>query len=501
MGVCLLFLVGVVFAQAPSIKHVAVFETMGAAAGVMDSLSLRYLTDELRKQATQELPSGIYRVMTRDNIFAMLPPDRNSTECFEGQCLVEIGRNVGADYAVKGTVSKFGNMLTLTVEAYETLGANLISSFTVESPDASGLLAAIRKDASEMFAKVQGKTQGQAQSLPPSPPVSAPGQYGLLDIQKPDSSTGWTVYINGAPAQFGVKSLVAGEYQVLLSYERDCFQPLNQMVTVVGGQRSTISAKPVSKMGSLTLSAETQGKPLTEPVWVDGKQVGVTPWSGAVAVCAVVQVGSDRLPVDVVLREGEQVTYMQEVALTGEAAQGVQLGVRAGFGAGWGPGVDFFDDLGGTFQLGVTARFPIGNWRFVPEVLFKYAFDMERESEGFGLYIYELDIPLLFRTSGTFYFMFGPQISFYLATQVHGKYSYENGDYPCENCNVLDFGPVIGFGLAWAHFDIQFRASLNLRGAGGGYYYEYDWSGEGEKISVPSGVDLYLSFLSVAAYF
>jgi hypothetical protein len=99
--------------------------------------------------------------------------------------------------------------------------------------------------------------------------------------------------------------------------------------------------------------------------------------------------------------------------------------------------------------------------------------------------------------------MFGPQISFYIDYSIYdfdgNAYNYIDNDYKqdgWEDCNVFDFGPVLGFGLAWAHFDIQFRTGLNLRGAGGGYYYnEFD-----EKISIPSEMDLYL-MLSVAGYF
>jgi hypothetical protein len=250
-------------------------------------------------------------------------------------------------------------------------------------------------------------------------------------------------------------------------------------------------------MGSLSLNAQRQGQPLTEPVWMDGKQVGVTPWSGEVAVCAVVQVGGDRLPVNTVLREGELVTYTQEVPLTGEAAQGFQLGVRAGGGMA--------NFNGGGFNLGVTARIPIGNWRFVPEVLFKYTNKLRTHkykddihlntTDYIHLNTSELDVPLLFRTSGIFYLMFGPQISFYFDPQLSVPEYKE--DASIEDSNVFDFGPVFGFGWAWAHFDIQFRTSLNLRGVGVVDYYNeyYD-----DKVSFPSEMDLYL-MLSVAGYF
>jgi hypothetical protein len=142
---------------APSLKYVAVFETMADADSVLPEAEQRYLTNELRKQAVTALPTSLYSVLTRDNILALIPPDKDAYECFEGECLVEVGRNVGADYAVQGTVSKFGGKLTLTVEAYETMGGNLLGSFTAESADAAGLLESVRKDSPGLFSKISGK--------------------------------------------------------------------------------------------------------------------------------------------------------------------------------------------------------------------------------------------------------------------------------------------------------------------------------------------------------
>jgi hypothetical protein len=152
------FLAFVLFASlgfATPIKYVAVFETQADREGVLDEADLRYLTNELRKLALEQLPKANYSVMTRDNILSLLPPDRDAAECFEGMCLVEIGRNVGADYAVQGTVSKFDGKLTLTVEAYETLSGKLVGSFTSESPTATELLGAMREKSPEMFAGIK----------------------------------------------------------------------------------------------------------------------------------------------------------------------------------------------------------------------------------------------------------------------------------------------------------------------------------------------------------
>jgi TolB-like protein len=145
------------FAQAASFEYVAVFETLADADSVLTTAEQRYLTNELRKQAVETLPTGRYSVLTRENLFALLPPGKDAVECLKGECLVDIGRNVGAEYAVQGTVSKFGSRLTFTVEAYDTKSGVLLGSFTTESPNADGLLDAIRAQAPTLFGKISAK--------------------------------------------------------------------------------------------------------------------------------------------------------------------------------------------------------------------------------------------------------------------------------------------------------------------------------------------------------
>jgi len=113
----------------------------------------RHLTDELRTKARETLPPE-YTILTRDNIFQLLPPDEKEAECLAQSCAVDIGRTIGAEYVTQGFVGKFEKKLTLTVELYESMSGNMLSSFVTESDNASGLLEAIRKKAPTMFARI-----------------------------------------------------------------------------------------------------------------------------------------------------------------------------------------------------------------------------------------------------------------------------------------------------------------------------------------------------------
>jgi flagellar motor protein MotB len=124
----------------------------------------RHLTDELRRQAVMTLPKKDYSVLTRDNIIALSPPDEKEAECLAESCAIEIGRAIGAEYISQGTIGKFGNRLTISVELYETMGGKLISSIVFESKDIDGLLNGIRNEAKPLFQSILEDKTG----IPPS---------------------------------------------------------------------------------------------------------------------------------------------------------------------------------------------------------------------------------------------------------------------------------------------------------------------------------------------
>ena len=139
----------------------------------------RHLTDELRRQAVMNLPKGGYTVMTRDNIIALIPPDEKEAECLAESCAVEIGRAIGAEFITQGTIGKFGDMLTISVELYETMGAKLLASIVFESKDINGLLNVIRNEAKPLFRSILDTKQGK----PMPEPLSEPGLSGFKDSQ------------------------------------------------------------------------------------------------------------------------------------------------------------------------------------------------------------------------------------------------------------------------------------------------------------------------------
>lgn len=154
-----LFLLSVVPAFA---AHVAVLETV-ADPSAKDKVKLsdrQYLTNVLREEAVKQLPAEQnFTIMTRENILQMLPPGKAIEDC-EGECLVETGKNISADYICQARVGSFGGSLTLSAELYETAGNKLVSSFNGQGKNVNALLDIIKKKAPDFFRSAKSKSTG-----------------------------------------------------------------------------------------------------------------------------------------------------------------------------------------------------------------------------------------------------------------------------------------------------------------------------------------------------
>jgi len=152
-------LAGTAFA---GVKYVAVVETdVDASSGASEELKpaeVRLITAELRRQATENLPRDRYNVMTSETVQSM--GGAVLEECAEENCVIALGSKIGADYIVRGTISKFGTKLTLSVELYETENGTLVvTSETVRSGNIEELLETGAAACGEMFRKFAGATK------------------------------------------------------------------------------------------------------------------------------------------------------------------------------------------------------------------------------------------------------------------------------------------------------------------------------------------------------
>ena len=138
--------------------------------------------------------------------------------------------------------------------------------------------------------------------------------FGTLEI-KPAYLDGiskneqWSITINGYTASSWTNWLPPGKHKVKLGHS--CYEDLNFEVGINKGKNEVfdMAGNITLKKGGLVLSAERDGEPISEPVFVNDKRVGETPFSGAVPLCAKVEIGDDREAVDVKLKHNEKVKH------------------------------------------------------------------------------------------------------------------------------------------------------------------------------------------------
>jgi len=115
---------------AAGIKYVAVVESdIDESSGASEQISMadvRLVTVGLRREAVKNLPPKKYVIMTAETVMAQ--GGAVLEECADENCVITLGSKIGADYIVRGTVSKLGAKFTLQVEMYETENGNLVAS-------------------------------------------------------------------------------------------------------------------------------------------------------------------------------------------------------------------------------------------------------------------------------------------------------------------------------------------------------------------------------------
>jgi len=119
----------------------------------------------------------------------------------------------------------------------------------------------------------------------------------------------WDLSINGKKYDSFENKFSPGNYEVKLRHK--CYEDVTFKVGINKGSREVfdMASNIKLKKGGLILSAEKGGEPAVEPVFVNSKQVGDTPFSDAVPLCSEIEIGEDREVVNVELKHNEKVRY------------------------------------------------------------------------------------------------------------------------------------------------------------------------------------------------
>ena len=118
-------------------KRIAVLEFRGVR---VEQPILLKLSDQSRISAVELLDKEQYLIMTRENMMQILSDMGTDASCLDGQCAVEIARNIGADLIVTGDVMQIGETYLLTLKLHDAQQGSFLGG---ENLEASGLMQLI----------------------------------------------------------------------------------------------------------------------------------------------------------------------------------------------------------------------------------------------------------------------------------------------------------------------------------------------------------------------
>jgi len=144
--------------------------------------------------------------------------------------------------------------------------------------------------------------------------------FGILEIKPAyiddiGNDRQWNLSINDNFYPLGEVRLSPNKYSVKLAHE--CYENISFEAGINKGKREIfyMSNHIMPKKGGLVLSAVQNGEPVSEPVFVNGKRVGETPFSGTVPLCAKIEIGNNREIVDVKIKYKQTVNYTHRIAV------------------------------------------------------------------------------------------------------------------------------------------------------------------------------------------
>ena len=121
-------------AQAPAPRPaarglVAVLDLNNKLRGAnRDQLDGAYFANQVRAEVKRLLP-GV-GVMTRENILVLLQSGGKTLADCEGECEVDTGRRLGADYVVSGDMLRIGSHFKVDLRLHDTRDGQLVSGAT-----------------------------------------------------------------------------------------------------------------------------------------------------------------------------------------------------------------------------------------------------------------------------------------------------------------------------------------------------------------------------------
>ena len=215
------------------------------------------IMDRVRAGILKAVDGSEILIMTRENMNVLLQDQGIDASCVEGQCEVEIGRNIGATFVVSGSILEIpGEAIVLTLKMHGTKEGNLIATEIQESKTVKGLLDSAQ-NAGFQIARSLGGNGSQNSG-------AGVGQFGQNTSQfQMNQATGAIVNFESEPSGAEVRvdgryicdtpcnQELAGNIKVEMNLRR--YDRWEELVNT--SSKQTVNAKLVAQFGLLSVSS------------------------------------------------------------------------------------------------------------------------------------------------------------------------------------------------------------------------------------------------------
>lgn len=221
----------------------------------------------------------------------------------------------GGDFSFQGTQKFIVEIVTNPAGALPTVDGKGFPKCTstpckvqVEAGEHRFVASMEHYDDAEALVTVVENNQQVVMNLSPN--------FGNLDLRPAlipnvGKTKDFRLTVDENSVQYGMVPLDPGVHMVRVTHP--CYDPVEFSVNIEKQKSLTFYNSLNRGAGGLVLDVERDGEPLAVPVYIDGKEVGSTPFEGTVPMCAEVSVGEDHareiVPVDLKWHEVVTVSH------------------------------------------------------------------------------------------------------------------------------------------------------------------------------------------------
>ncbi len=258
------------YAQDPAHEGPLMIGVLDLEANNVDAGEASAITNRLRLSLSQ---TGVFSLIERANMDQLLQEVgfQLSGACDTDECIVQVGKILGARKMVAGSVSRVGTMYTLQIRLID------IETSAIDNEVVQDVFGGIE----EVLTQATVSVARQLAALDPAVQVQQPGQQmtgggGIASINVESDPAGATVTIDGdpkgtTPLQINV---TAGSHEVVV--EMDGYATQTRTMDVAGGTTKTESfTLPEIPSGFLNITST----PVGAEILIDDVSRGSTPVS------------------------------------------------------------------------------------------------------------------------------------------------------------------------------------------------------------------------------